>query len=351
MLNHYIGTGFTSVLAGAFILGCVDAGQMPVQPGDVASTAAKGNPHGTPFLATTPLVQGLQGAMGSAIGPGGALFVTEGAVGRISRIDPMTGGVSTFASGLPSAIIPIGGPVDVAFIGGTAYALVTLVGEDFGTDDIVGIYRVDGPNSFSVIADIGAFNVANPPTGNFSIDFPTGLQYAMEVYRGAFLVTDGHLNRVLHVTRGGEISVFREFDNTVPTGLEVRGNTVYMAEAGAAPHSPEDGRILALGPNGASASVVAAGAPLLVDVKFGRGTALFGLAQGEWDEQFPGSPAAANTGSLVRVSEGGIFSVVADGLNIPTSFQIIGNTAYVVTLTGEIWTVANIAAPPFVTAR
>ena len=37
------------------------------------------------------LVTGLQGASGSAVGPGGALFVTEGAIGRVSRVDPQTG--------------------------------------------------------------------------------------------------------------------------------------------------------------------------------------------------------------------------------------------------------------------
>ena len=52
----------------------------------------------------TLLVTGLQGASGSTIGPGGALFVTEGAAGRISRVDPKTGEVTTFASGLPPAI-------------------------------------------------------------------------------------------------------------------------------------------------------------------------------------------------------------------------------------------------------
>src|SRR6476659_143838 len=51
----------------------------------------------------TLLVTGLQGASGSTIGPDGALYVTEGAVGRISRVDPQTGELTTFASGLPKA--------------------------------------------------------------------------------------------------------------------------------------------------------------------------------------------------------------------------------------------------------
>jgi hypothetical protein len=188
----------------------------------------------------TRLVTGLEGATGSTIGPDGALYVTEGAVGTISRVDPQTGEKTTFASGLPRAIIGIGGAIDVAFIDNIAYALVTLVGPQFGTGDVVGIYRVDSPDSFTVVADIGAFNVANPPTIPFQVDVPTGVQYALQTYRGGFLVTDGHLNRVLRVTLDGEITGLIAFDDIVPTGLEVRGNTVYMSEAGPVPHLPPE---------------------------------------------------------------------------------------------------------------
>ena len=68
--------------------------------------------------------------------------------------------------------------MDVAFIGNTAYALVTLVGSDLGGSDLVGIYRVDGPHSFTVIADIGAYSMANPPSIPFIV--PTGVQYALQ---------------------------------------------------------------------------------------------------------------------------------------------------------------------------
>jgi hypothetical protein len=148
----------------------------------------------------TQLPTDLEGGSGSTVGPGGALYVTESLAGRISRVDPRTGEITTFASGLPKQIpsVGVGGTIDVAFIGGTAYALVTLVGPDVGGSDTVGIYRIDGPDSFTVVADIGAFAVDNPPETPF--DVPTGVQYALETYRGEFLVTDGHHNRVYRVT-------------------------------------------------------------------------------------------------------------------------------------------------------
>jgi hypothetical protein len=296
----------------------------------------------------TRLVTGLQGASGSTIGPDGALYVTEGALGRISRVDPQTGEITTFASGLPTAIIGIGGAIDVAFIDNIAYVLVTLVNDPlFPTSDVNGIYRVDGPDSFTVIADIGQFNLDNPPTIPFQVDVKTGLQYALQTYHGGFLVTDGHLNRVLRVTLEGEITVLIAFDNIVPTGLAVKGNTVYMAEAGPVPHLPQNGKVVSFEPKSLTATVVASGAPLLVDVEFGRGDSLYALSQGVFPVGSPpATPAEHNTGSLVKVNAEGTFTFVMDSLDQPTSLEFIGNTAYVVTLTGEIWKIDGVSCPP-----
>lgn len=287
------------------------------------------------------LVTGLQGGSGSTVGPDGALYVTEGAAGRISRVDPKSGVITTYASGLPVQLIPLGGVIDVAFVDGTAYALVTLVGSDLGGSNVVGIYRVDGPTTFTVVADIGAFSILNPPSTDFFV--PSGLQYAMETYRGGFLVTDGHHNRVLRVTLDGQVSEMMAFPNIVPTGLEVRGKTVYMAEAGPNPHLPDAGKVIAFAPYSPGVREVASGAPLLVDVEFGPGNQLYALAQGEFlPGSGDGSPAQPNTGLLVQVNKNGTFSVVTDQLDRPTSLEFIGNTGYVVTLTGEIWKIEGI---------
>ena len=67
---------------------------------------------------------------GSTIGPDGALYVTDGSTGEVLRINLPDGGVSTYATGLPPKAFQgedIGGPVDVAFMDGTAYVLVSLV--------------------------------------------------------------------------------------------------------------------------------------------------------------------------------------------------------------------------------
>jgi hypothetical protein len=292
------------------------------------------------------IVTGLEGGSGSAIGPGGALYVTEAVAGRISRIDPRTGEVTTFATGLPTRVVGTGGAMDLAFVGHTAYVLVTLVGPDVGGSDVVGIYRMDGPDTFTVIADIGAFALANPPENEFFV--PTGVQYALETYRGGFLVTDGHHDRVLQVSRDGEVGEFMAFENdNVPTGLAVRGNTIYMAEAGPVPHLPEAGKVVSFGPKSSDVTEVASGASLLVDVESGRGGTLYALSQGDFSGGPAGAPALPNTGALVQVNGDGTFTVLVEGLDRPTSLEVIQNTAYVVTLTGEIWNIEGLSCPPY----
>jgi len=329
-----VGTGIGLLLAAALVA--------------IITPSAASAPRPCEEPTATLLVTGLQGASGSTIGPDGALYVTEGAVGRISRVDPLTGQVTTFASGLPPAIIGIGGAIDVAFIENIAYVLVTLVNDPlFPSNNVDGIYRVDGPDSFTVVADIGAFNLANPPTIQFPYFIATGLQYALQTYRGGFLVTDAHLNRVLRVALDGEISVFIAFDNIVPTGLEVRGNTVYMDEAGPDPHLPQTGKVVSFGSKSPTATEVASGTPFLLDVEFGRGGRLYALSHGIVDPSIDPSNAVPKTGALVKVNRDGTFTVVADGLDRPTSLEFIGNTAYVVTLTGEIWKIDGVSCPPY----
>jgi sugar lactone lactonase YvrE len=307
----------------------------------VPSAATAARPSGDP--SAYRLVAGLQGGSGSTIGPDRALYVTENAAGRITRVDPRTGATTTYASGLPRLIpeVGFGGPVDVAFLGRTAYVLVTLVGPDVGGSEVVGIYRVDGPDRFTVVADIGAFSIANPPATDFFV--PSGVQYALQADRGRLLVTDGHHNRVLGVTRDGQVSVLRAFANLVPTGLEVGARTIYLAQAGPVPHLPAEGKVVALRPRSTTVREVAAGSRLLVDVEFGPRQRLYALSQGVFTPGNPeGSPAEPNSGALVKANRDGSFSVVVDRLNQPTSLEFIGKTAYVVTLGGEIWRINGV---------
>ncbi len=283
---------------------------------------------------------------GSAVGPDHALYVTDGKAGSVLRIDPRTGAVSTFATGLPPQIaaVGLGGAIDVEFIGRTAYVLVTLVGTFFGqpADVVSGIYRVNRDGTVSPIADIGAWSIAHPPATDFFV--ASGLQYAMQKYRNGFLVTDGHHNRVLRVTLDGVITEFRTFANVAPTGLDIRGSKVYVSQAGPVPHVPETGKVVSFRASG-GVQEVASGAPLLVDVEFGRGNRMYALSQGLWTlpnvPENAGAPASPDSGALLRVGRDGSLTLVAEELDRPTSVEFIGSTAFVVTLTGTVVRIDN----------
>jgi hypothetical protein len=218
--------------------------------------------------------------------------------------------------------------------------MVTLVANDIGGSDIVGIYRVDGPSSFTIIADIGQWSIDHPPSTPIFV--PTGAQISMQAYKGGLLVVDGHHNRLLWVSVDGDISELVAFPDIVPTGTAMWGNKIFLAQAGPIPHDPSMGKVLALEPKSYTPIEAASGLRLLVDVEFRPGRSLYALSHGEWNGQFEGSPALPNTGALARVNEDGTFTILVDHLNQPTSLEFIGNTAYVTLLSGSILRIENL---------
>jgi len=89
---------------------------------------------------------------------------------------------------------------------------------------------------------------------------------------------------------------------------------------------------------------VASGYSLLVDVDVGRCGAVYALSQGDSPADVPaGAPALPNSGELLRVNDNGTFSVVADALNLPTSVDVVKDTAFIVALGGEVWKVTGVS--------
>ena len=248
---------------------------------------------------------------------------------------------------LPPEALRIGGAVDVAFIGTTAYALVTLVTSELGGTGVNGIYRLNGDGSYTIVADLGAFSAANlPPV----YDLTTGLQFALQPIAGGFLVSDGHHNRVLRVTLAGDVGTTTQliqFGNVVPTGLAVSHGTVFVSEVGPVPYLPAGGKVVSFGlaDPAPSAVDVASGFSAIVDVEFGPDGVLYALSQGDSPSGVvnPADPAAPNSGKLLRVNDDGTFSVLVDELNLPSSLDFVGDTAFVVTLDGEVWKIKNVS--------
>ena len=87
---------------------------------------------------------------------------------------------------------------------------------------------------------------------------------------------------------------------------------------------------------------------MLIDVERGPHGKLYALSQGRWNGVGEGSPALPNTGRLVIVKRDGSLTPVVDRhgralvLDRPTSMEFVGNTAYVVSIDGNVYKVANL---------
>jgi len=288
---------------------------------------------------------------GSTIGPDGALYVTDGSTGEILRINLPDAVVSTYATGLPPKAFQgedIGGPTDVAFMDGTAYVIVSLVsgaieGDAFGDPKAKnGLYRIEPGGTPTLVADLGQWSIDHPPQPQFVVD--TGVFFSLQPYDGGFLVTDAHHNRVLWVGLDGAVNEVATFGNEVPVGLETAEGQFFLTQLGPIPHLPEAGKILSVQKGGKPIDI-AGGATMLIDVEQGPGGTLYAVSQGEWDGVGEGSRAKPDTGRLLVVGAEGKLTPVLDAggkelvLDRPTSVEFVGSTAYVVSVTGNVYRV------------
>jgi hypothetical protein len=334
------------------------------------------------------LVSGLVQPRGVEVGPDGMLYVAEsgnggdievtigegeesftllsGYTGRISRIDPETGARETVVDGLASNAFPPEepgaepegvGPADVAFIGDNLYYLQTHAGEVYGTPDFAtGIYRVSDNGDLTLIADIGAFNTANPVdaiTSGTQVDVePGGNPYSMDVNNGVFYVVDGNHNRLMRVSTGGTITEVTEFPNhPVSTGIDFSGGTPYVGYLGQGPFMPDDGKVVSVNLSSGAITEHASGVSMITDVEFGPGGQLYALSFNDTTAgEFPAF--GPFTGSIQTVNDDGTMSLLVSGLSFATHLAFDGDTAFVanwgVTSQGEIVKIENFSTvePP-----
>lgn len=327
------------------------------------------------------LTGGLLNPRGIKVGPDGMLYLAEageggdmpltleglefmnGFTGRISMIDPDTGERTTVADGLPSnAHEQFGtiGPADVAFLDGQLYYVQSHAGEVWGFPDwATGVYRVNADGTVDLIADIGAFNDANPVraiTEGIQLDIePGGNPYAMVTRDGAFWVVDGNMNQLLKVTLDGTVSRVTEFEgHPVSTGITFRETGPFLvAFLGAEPFNPEDGKVVQVAALTGFTTEIASGASALTDVAVDATGQLFALQFGE-QATAPGPPLVPFTGKVLRVNADGTFTPIVVGLNFATFMTFEGDTLFVVNnglsviAPGEIIKIENFSAvePP-----
>jgi len=315
---------------------------------------------------------GLNNPRGLTFGPDGNLYVAEGGLGgthdsstdncpngqvhgaaapyfgstndpvmggRISKVAP-DGTVSTVVDSLPSSQTSpalgslVSGVSSVAFIGHQLYGLLAGAGCSHGVPTVPnGVFRVDG-NSWTLIADLSAFQAANPVANPDDEDFePDGTWYSMASYKHALYPMDSNHGELDKVTPAGAISrvidISAQLGHVVPTAI-VRHGTWHIANLGlfgAADGTTANEHVWKLTPSG-HFHVQGSGLEQVLGLAY-RGGKLYALEM----STTPGGPTPG-TGAIVRVRAGHVVQTVVSGLIFPTGMTIGPDGAFYVSEQG-----------------
>ncbi len=260
-------------------------------------------------------------AAGPPAGPGP---YTGGFTGRISKVDAH-GVVTTVADNLPSSQTSaafgnlVSGVADVAFIGHNLYALIAGAGCSHGLQGTSnGVIRVNSDGSTTMIADLSAFQKANPVKNPEPDDFePDGTWYSMVAANGILYAVEPNHGELDAITTSGGISRVSDISSIqghiVPTALAFGGHNFFISNLDTFPIKDGSSKIMQITPSGSLATVNIDFTTVL-GLAFDSSNRLYVL-ENTTGKSFP----TPGTGKVLRIDGKHTYTEIATGLSVPTA--------------------------------